>query len=149
MKVKIKKISDNAVVPFKTYEDDFCYDVVATSCEEVKPNIFKYGIGLAFEIDRENSQENTENYNLSIDIRPRSSIWKTGFILCNCEATVDEPYRGEVFLMFYKVGEGEIYKIGDKIGQLKIGFTTPIDFEEVSELGITKRGDKGFGHTGK
>ena len=31
MKVKVKKLNDNAVIPFKTYDDDFCYDVVAVS----------------------------------------------------------------------------------------------------------------------
>lgn len=52
MKVKVKKLNENAVIPFKTYEKDFCYDVVAVSEEEVAPNVWKYGIGLAFEIDR-------------------------------------------------------------------------------------------------
>ena len=35
MKVKVKKLNENAVIPFKTYEKDFCYDVVAVSEEEV------------------------------------------------------------------------------------------------------------------
>lgn len=33
MEVKIKKLDENAVVPFKTYDSDFCYDVVAVSEE--------------------------------------------------------------------------------------------------------------------
>ena len=53
MKVKVKKLNENAVIPFKTYERDFCYDVVAVSEEEVAPNVWKYGIGLAFQIDRD------------------------------------------------------------------------------------------------
>ena len=53
MKVKVKKLNENAVIPFKTYEKDFCYDVVAVSEEEVAPNVWKYGIGLAFQIDRD------------------------------------------------------------------------------------------------
>ena len=149
MKVKIKKISENAVIPFKNYEDDFCYDVVATSCEEVKPNVYKYGIGLAFEIERDNSCEKTDDKNLSIDFRARSSVYQTGLILCNCVPTIDEPYRGEVFLMFYKVSDGEIYKVGDKIGQMKIGITYPISFTEVDELNKSARGNKGFGSSGK
>ena len=52
MEVKIKKLHPDAVMPYKTYEDDCCYDVVATSCEEVAPNVYKYGLGFALEIDR-------------------------------------------------------------------------------------------------
>lgn len=89
MKVKVKKLNDNAVIPFKTYEKDFCYDVVAISEEQVAPNVWKYGIGLAFQIERgfeifskdENNPWNlcvydlrTLQCNLSIDFRPRSSV---------------------------------------------------------------------------
>ena len=41
------------------------------------------------------------------------------------------------------------YEVGDRIAQLKLGFTLPIDFKEVDELGATERGDGGFGSTGK
>ena len=50
MLVRFKRLHSDAVVPFKTYPEDFCYDVVATSEEEIAPNVWKYGIGLAFEI---------------------------------------------------------------------------------------------------
>lgn len=53
MKVKIKKLTENAKIPTKAHDSDFCYDVYATSCEEVEPGIWKYGIGLAFEIVRD------------------------------------------------------------------------------------------------
>jgi hypothetical protein len=26
MKVKVKKLNENAVIPFKTHKEDFCYD---------------------------------------------------------------------------------------------------------------------------
>lgn len=34
MKVRIKKTNEKAVVPYKNYAEDFCYDVVATSDTE-------------------------------------------------------------------------------------------------------------------
>jgi hypothetical protein len=52
MKVKVKKLSNKAVLPYKKYDEDFCYDVVATSCEEVAPNVYKYRFGLAFRNER-------------------------------------------------------------------------------------------------
>lgn len=144
MKVKIKKFNEKAVVPYKHHDDDYCYDVVATSCEEIAPNVFKYGIGLGFEI-----AEPLPLSNVSIDFRPRSSVWRTGLVLSNCEGTIDISYRGEVSAVFYKVAEGEIYKVGDRIGQIKIGVTMPMEFEVVDELTETERGVGGYGSTGR
>lgn len=148
MKVKVKKLNENAVIPFKTYEKDFCYDVVAVSEEEVAPNVWKYGIGLAFQIDRE-SLFGHRYLNLSIDLRPRSSVWKTGMVFSNCEGTIDELYTGEVFAVFYHVFPNmERYKVGQRIGQIKIGTTMPIEFVVVDELSETERNDGGYGSTG-
>ena len=148
MKVKVKKLNENAVIPFKTYEKDFCYDVVAVSEEEVAPNVWKYGIGLAFQIDRE-SLFGHRYLNLSIDLRPRSSVWKTGMVFSNCEGTIDELYTGEVYAVFYHVFPNmERYKVGQRIGQIKIGTTIPIEFVVVDELSETERNDDGYGSTG-
>ena len=150
MKVKIKKSNENAVVPFKARPGDFCYDVVAVSEEEVAPNVWKYGLGLAFEMER-NYDEVSPDFIFSIDFRPRSSVWKTGMILSNCEGTIDELYRGEVMAVFYHLKtDMPRYKVGDRIGQIKLGFTLPMEFEEVSEINMnTERGEGGFGSTGK
>lgn len=39
------------------------------------------------------------------------------------------------------------YKVGDKIGQIKIGTTFPITFREVCELEERDRGLNGYGST--
>ena len=185
MKVKVKFINEEvkalylkaskekSIFPFKEHASDFCYDVVATSREEVAPNVYRYGIGLAFQIDR--SIEEIESgmrllmsddkerlvasshldmwrspLKLSIDFRPRSSAWKTGMILANCQGTIDEDYCGEVAAIFYDLlPDMPNYEVGDKIGQIKIGATFPIEFVEVDSLNSTERGDGGFGSTGK
>ena len=86
----------------------------------------------------------------SIDFRPRSRIWKTGMDLSNSVGTIDDLYRGEVSAVFYHVFPNmPRYKVGDRIGQIKLGFTLPIEFEEVDELGRTPRGDGGYGSTGR
>lgn len=148
MKVKVKKLNENAVIPFKTYEKDFCYDVVAVSEEEIAPNVWKYGIGLAFQIDRDDLYA-LDNVNLSIDLRPRSSVWKTGMVFSNCEGTIDELYTGEVFAVFYHVFPNmERYKVGQRIGQIKIGSTVPLEFVIVDELDETERNSGSYGSTG-
>lgn len=164
MLVRFKRLHPDAVVPFKKYPEDFCYDVVATSEEQIAPNVWKYGIGLAFEIQGRPEDLVVENefgkellripqgrdWNVSIDLRPRSSIYKTGMVLSNAVGTVDDLYRGEVSAIFYHVfTEMPRYRVGDRIGQIKLGFTLPIEFEEVDELGRTLRGDGGYGSTGK
>lgn len=109
MKVKFKKLRENAKLPTKAHEDDFCYDVYACDCEEVAPNVYKYPLGFALQIDNytnvlveekmaawEDWQitflgpvfTHKEKAKLSIDFRPRSSIWKTGMVLCNSCGTV-------------------------------------------------------------
>ena len=164
MIVRFKRLRPDAVVPFKTYPEDFCYDVVATSEQEIAPNVWKYGIGLAFEIEGKPDDLVVEDefgkeliripqdrgLNVSLDLRPRSSIWKTGMVLSNAVGTIDELYRGEVSAVFYHVFPGmPRYRVGDRIGQIKLGFTLPIEFEEVDELGRTLRGDGGYGSTGR
>lgn len=148
MKVRLKMLDERAVVPYKSHNGDFCYDVVATSCEEIAPNVYKYGIGLSFEIVRD--ERFNYDYRLDIDFRPRSSVWKTGMVLSNCEGTVDEIYRGEVFAVFYHLFPNmPKYEVGDRIGQIKLGVTLALDFEVVDELSDTERGDGGYGSTGK
>lgn len=171
MIVKTLKFHPDARIPEKAYDKDFCYDVYAVSEEELAPGVYKYGIGLGFQIERGSEPvwigkryegmsawcDPTVNIdmagsplNLSIDFRPRSSVWKTGMVLSNCTGTVDEGYINEISAVFYHVLPSmPRYKVGDKIGQIKIGVTFPIEFREVEELEPTERGLRGYGSSGK
>ena len=170
MKVKIKKTHPKAVIPYKTHNDDFCYDCVAISEEEIAPNVWKYELGLAFQIERgvevlsssikiDGGKESCYNrvfdfsrspIQLSIDARPRSSVWKTGMVLSNCEGTIDEGFVGGVSAVFYHVLPNmPRYKVGEKVCQIKLGFTLPMEFVEVQELNETSRGNGSYGSTGK
>lgn len=145
VRVKIKKRNPNAVVPFRKHDDDYCYDCVAVSEEEVAPNVWKYGLGFALEIEGKKSQA----VNRCITARPRSSVWKTGMVLSNCTGTIDDGYRGEISAVFYHVMPNmPRYKVGDRICQLHFDSDLAIDFTEVDELNETERGDGGYGSTG-
>jgi dUTP pyrophosphatase len=95
---------------------------------------------------------------------PRSSIRKTGLQLSNSVGVIDSGYRGELQATFNKLfgGEGmydemkvnqmqpnDYYKIGDRVAQIMIIPFPPIEFEQVTQLSETERGDGGFGSTGK
>lgn len=160
MRIKIKKMHPDAKMPIKLGDSsDFCFDVYAVNDGEwLNEKVVKYDIGIAFEIVRDAEPlDVANNINLkesplllSIDGRPRSSVWKTGLSLSNCEGTIDEAYRGNVSFVFYDVvPELPKYKKGDRIGQIKVGFTVPIEFEWSNDLTETKRGSGGYGSTGK
>ena len=42
----------------------------------------------------------------------------------------------------------ERYKVGQRIGQIKIGTTMPVEFVVVDELDETERNSGGYGSTG-
>lgn len=151
MIVKFKKLHPNAVIPTKSHDDDFCYDCTAVSEEEIAPNVWRYKLGFSLQIERDDYADKLRDIiKLSIDGRPRSSIWKTGMVLANSTATIDEGYTGEIMAVFYHVmPEMPRYKVGDKVLQITIGVSEPIKFTEVNELDETSRGSGGFGSTGK
>ena len=148
MRVNLKKINENAILPKQSKEGDFCYDVWAVDEEEISPNVWKFKLGFKYELIR--NDLTPRDYSISLDLRPRSGIYKTGMVLANSEGTLDEFYRGEAMAIFYHVIPSlPRYKKGDRIGQIKLGISIPLDFEFVDEIDEnTERGEGGFGHTG-
>ena len=147
MKVKFKKIHPNAVIPSKTYDDDFCYDCYAVSEKEIAPNVWKYGLGFALQIENRNKPADISR---CFTFRPRSSVWKTGMILSNCEGTVDDSYTGEISAVFYHVMPNmPRYRVGQKVVQVHLDSCDNITFVETDELDETARGSNGYGSTGK
>ena len=86
-------------------------------------------------------------------VRARSSLGSKGLILPHSIGTIDAYYRGELFVLMTWIGEGESYRVnaGERIAQLLISPIPEVSFKEVSieQLGDTKRGDGGFGSTGR
>ena len=86
-------------------------------------------------------------------VRARSSLGSKGLILPHSIGTIDADYRGELFVLMTWIGEGESYRVnaGERIAQLLISPIPEFYFNEVSieQLGDTKRGDGGFGSTGR
>jgi len=136
MKIKIKKIHINAKIPEYAHDDDAGMDIFAVS-KEVTEKFVEYGTGLSFEIPKD----------YVMLIFPRSSISKKDLLLCNSVGVLDSGYRGELKLRFQRLGK-EDYEIGEKIGQIIILPYPKIQFDEVSELNESLRGEKGFGSTG-
>lgn len=142
MKVKIKKLVQEAVMPSYAKESDAGMDLTAVSIDYDKvTNVFTYGTGLAVEIP-----PGFVGY-----IFPRSSIYKTGQILTNSVGVIDAGYRGEIMVkMSDAVTSGNsIYNVWDRVAQLIIMPIPTIEFEEVTELSDSERGTGGHGSTGR
>jgi dUTP pyrophosphatase len=86
-----------------------------------------------------------------IQVRPRSGLAvKHGIGLLNSPGTIDSDYRGEIKIIMMNFSrEDFVVKRGDRIAQLVLSKVYRADFEENSNLKDTKRGEGGFGHTGK
>ena len=84
-------------------------------------------------------------------IRARSGLAvKNGITLINAIGTIDADYRGEICVGLVNLSN-EDYEIkpDDRIAQMVIMRVEKAQIEVVSELAATKRGEGGFGSTGK
>jgi dUTP pyrophosphatase len=86
-----------------------------------------------------------------IQVRPRSGLaLKQGVTVLNTPGTIDADYRGEigVILMNHSSTVVEFAK-GDRIAQLILARVERIEWQLTESLSGTKRGQHGFGSTGK
>ncbi len=100
--------------------------------------------GLYFEIP--------EGY--EIQVRSRSGLaLKDRIVVLNSPGTIDSDYRGEIGAILYNSSPRSFrVEIGDRIAQAVLCPVVQAEFEEVSslkDLEDSKRGDGGFGSTGK
>ena len=86
-----------------------------------------------------------------IQVRPRSGLaLKQGVTVLNTPGTIDADYRGEigVILMNHSSTVVEFAK-GERIAQLILARVERIEWQITESLSGTKRGQHGFGSTGK
>ena len=81
---------------------------------------------------------------------PRSSISKTPLRLANSIGLIDGGYRGELVGMVDNIYDEDFHiKRGERYFQLVAVDSSPIEFELVTELSESSRGEGGFGSTGR
>lgn len=139
MKVKIKKLHPDAVIPTYAKPGDAGLDLTATSVSGDEYGNYVYGTGLAFEIP--------EGY-VGL-LFPRSSNSKKDMVLMNSVGVIDSGFRGEVTFKYRPLRTVNLsYAIGDRIGQIIIMPYPQIEFEKTDELSETERSTGGYGSTG-
>jgi len=140
LKVKIKRLVPEAIIPKYANTGDAGLDLVATK-REWKIDYYKYNTGISVEIP--------EGY-VGL-VFPRSSIYKKGLRLANSVGVIDSGYRGEIKAIFEydDFDTCTPYEVGERIAQLIILPYPKVTFEEVDSLSNSIRSYGGFGSTGK
>jgi dUTP pyrophosphatase len=140
LKVKVKKLDPNAVIPTYSKDGDAGMDLTITREIENTSFSVSYGFGIAMEIPK--------GY-VGL-VFPRSSVRNQDLILSNCVGVIDSGYRGELQATFKKTNglDSLKYKVGERGAQIVILPYPKVSMVESDELSDTERGDGGFGSTG-
>ncbi|RAU96816.1 dUTP diphosphatase [Paenibacillus sp. YN15] len=162
MKVKIRRLSPDAVIPKYATQLSAGFDLVAVEDVIIEPGAtsVKVPLGLSFELP--------PGYVMYVMMRSGIAL-RTKLRQSNGIGVIDADYRGEVAMLFDNVSrprrkvflrhppywnissnrEGTyIIRKGDRIAQGVIQRYEPVTFVEVAELSETERGAGGFGSTG-
>ena len=145
MKVKIKKLYEDVVVPTRGSYQAAGYDLYAHGLPDgtlIRPNdTWMIGTGIAMEIP--------DGYFGGIYARSGLAT-KKGLRPANCVGVVDADFRGEIKVAVHNDSDRQQeIKNGDRIAQLIIQPYLSVEFEEADELSNTERGSGGFGHSGQ
>lgn len=83
-------------------------------------------------------------------VRPRSGLaFKHGITVLNSPGTIDADYRGEIGVLLVNLSnEPFTVNDGERIAQMVIARHEQAEFQLVSVLEESERGEGGFGHTG-
>lgn len=153
MIVKIKKLSDAAIMPTKATEGSAAYDLYAPCDMCVRPG--RQAIDMMFAIELPLGYE--------AKIESRSGYSAKGFagsaasdmepdMRFDCDVLsgkIDSDYREPIGVIVCNRDKAFFVKRGQRIAQMTIYSVGVADFVECEELSGTERSVGGFGHTGK
>lgn len=140
--IRIKKLTEEAIIPQYANDGDAGLDVCSIDDIEINPGQRKFiHTGLAIEIP-----EGFAGF-----MQPRSGLAiKHGISIVNTPGLIDSGYRGELKIILINTDKNEPFHIskGDRVAQLVIQEVPHINLIEVDDLNTSKRGEKGFGSSG-
>jgi len=140
MKLKIKRLKPDAVLPTYAHPGDVGMDLYSLEDYTLQPgerHVFDLGFAMEFETG------------YAAIVKDKSSLPKNGGIH-TMGGVYDAGYRGEYNAQLVNLGQ-EPYEIkkGNKIAQLIIYPVIIAELEEADNLSDSSRGDGRFGSTGK
>ncbi len=145
--IKIKRLSEQFDdIPLPSYSTDGSAGMDVRAAVEESYNISAGSVVL---IPTNLSVEIPNGF--EIQVRPRSGLAiKHGIGILNSPGTIDSDYRGEVKIILMNFSKEDfVINRGDRIAQLVVSKVYHADVSETENLQNSKRGEGGFGHTGK
>lgn len=143
--LKIKKLRDDAKIPFRATDGSAGMDLYACIDEavEIMPHEIRViPTGIAIELE-------SADYVAYIYARSGLAI-KNGVAPANCVGVIDSDYRGEVCVgLLNQTEKAFTVNPEERIAQMVIAPVILPTIEVVDELSDTQRGAGGFGSTGK
>lgn len=140
--VNLQQLHPKASIPKQGTEFASGYDVTACGVK-IDDGVCVIHLGIAVQ----------PPYGYDLFLLPRSSIASTGWVMCNSPGLIDPDYTGELIMKFRCVDDSKKdtppYKVGERVGQLKITESINMNIRKVSSLSSSVRGSGGFGSTGK
>ena len=142
MPINCIKTDSNAVLPSKAHDSDIGWDLIAIKEHKlINEDIIMYDTGIVVIPPK----------GYYLEILPRSSISKTGWMLANSVGTIDPDYRGNLYIVLTRVIKSmpkiELPFCKCQLVLRKIEKASLIEVTE-QEIDITERGSGGFGSTG-
>lgn len=139
MIIKVKKLSEDAVIPKYAHPGDAAMDICSVeelTLEPGKHACIATGLSMEFE----------QGY--FVNIRDRSGL-AAKHAIHTMAGVIDSGYRGEYKIVLINLGQ-EQFKIekGMRIAQMIVQKHEVPEVVEVDELGESQRGLGGFGSTG-
>ena len=142
--VKIKKVTDSAIIPKRSSDGAAGYDLSVDTSEPItiKPHeTVMVQSNIAFEIPK--------GYFGAIYARSGIST-KRGLRPATCVSVIDSDYRGSVGLPIHNDSEEvRVVQPHERVAQIVFQKALDVDLELVDSLEETDRGDSGFGSTGR
>lgn len=139
--IKVYMANENAIIPTKASYSDAGYDLTIIKQHKVlNSDTVLYDTGIKLNIPN----------GYYVEIVPRSSISKSGYMLANNIGIIDQSYRGNLLVALRKINkECPNLELPWKCCQLIVKKQIYSNFElALDDLNKTKRGDGGFGSTG-
>ncbi len=143
MRVEIKRLTETAVLPVRGSAQAAGYDLCADLTE---PLVLAAGTGA--KVPTGLSVALPDGYFGGVYARSGLAT-KRGLRPANCTGIIDSDYRGPLLVpLFNDSGSEQTIQPGERIAQLIIQPYLAVEFDEVTELDATARGEGGFGSTG-
>jgi len=139
--LKVWRCSKDAIMPVKARESDVGYDLTLVRMHKhLRNNVYMFGTGIKLGIP----------LGYYVEVVPRSSLSKTGWVLANSVGIIDASYTGEIFVVMARIDPTAFtypplpFK-GFQLVLKKQEYALIV--EATDEIDETARGEGGFGST--